>query len=158
MPRKSTSSGPAVSGLEDHLGYWLRLVSNHVSHGFRRRVEATGVTVSEWVMLRELYRLGRCSPGDLVREMGLSKGAISKLIDRLAGKGLVTRTELEADRRHHEVELTATGRALVPRLAQLADENDRQFFGHLSPADRGALLRAMRGIVEHHAIKGAALD
>lgn len=160
MPRKSGpgAPAPAVSGLEDHLGYWLRLVSNHVSHGFRRKVEATGVTVSEWVVLRELYRLGRTSPGALVREIGLSKGAVSKLIDRLAGKQLVDRAALAADRRHQEVELTAQGRAMVPRLARLADDNDAQFFGHLEPAARGALLRAMRDIVAFHRIKGAAVD
>lgn len=63
------------------------------------------------------------SPGALVRESRLSKGVISKLIDRLTGKLLVTRTALEADRRHQEVELTPEGRALVPRLAHLADDN-----------------------------------
>ena len=36
-----------VSPLESHLGYWLRVVSNHVSHGFKSKVEAHGVTVAE---------------------------------------------------------------------------------------------------------------
>ena len=160
MPRRPSPgrATPAVSEIEAHLGYWLRLVSNHVSHGFRVKMEASGVTVSEWVVLRELYRLGRSSPGALVREIGLSKGAISKLIDRLAGKQLVTRTAVEADRRHQEVELTPQGRALVPRLAHLADDNDRQFFGHLSPEARSALLQAMRAIAQIHQFKGAAVD
>lgn len=160
MPRKPGPGRPtpAVSELEAHLGYWLRLVSNHVSHGFRRTMEASGVTVSEWVVLRELYRLGRSSPGALVQEIGLSKGAISKLIDRLASKDLVTRTAVEADRRHHTVELTPQGRALVPRLAHLADLNDQQFFGHITPEARSALLQAMQQIAAFHQFKGAPVD
>ena len=44
-----------LSPLESHLGYWLRYVSNHVSHAFALKVAARGVTVAEWVVLRELY-------------------------------------------------------------------------------------------------------
>ena len=45
----------AVSDLPDHLGYWLRLVSNHVSYAFARRLAAKDVTVAEWAMMRALY-------------------------------------------------------------------------------------------------------
>ena len=44
-----------LSSLESHLGYWLRYVSNHVSHAFSLKLAARGVTVAEWVVLRELY-------------------------------------------------------------------------------------------------------
>ena len=42
----------SISTLEDHAGYWLRFVSNHVSHAFMQKVEAKGVTVAEWARLR----------------------------------------------------------------------------------------------------------
>jgi len=32
-------SASNVSALEDHLGYWLRYVSNQVSHAFSLKVE-----------------------------------------------------------------------------------------------------------------------
>ncbi len=34
------------SELTEHLGYWLRLVSNHVSHTFAARLAAKDVTVA----------------------------------------------------------------------------------------------------------------
>ncbi len=37
------------SDLHDHLGYWLRTVSNAVSQSFARKVEGEGVTVAERV-------------------------------------------------------------------------------------------------------------
>lgn len=152
-------SGTAtVSALEDHLGYWLRFVSNHVSLAFSRKVEACGVTVSEWVMLREVFRLGRTSPGALVGEIGMSKGAVSKLLERLAGKGLVKRTALEHDRRQQEVALTPAGRTLVPRLARLADENDREFFEVLPAKVRDELARTLRLLVEHHGLKAVPVE
>ena len=44
-----------TSDLETHLGYWLRFVSNHVSHAFSLKLQARDVTVAEWVVLRELF-------------------------------------------------------------------------------------------------------
>lgn len=154
----STLSQSPPSALEDHLGYWLRFVSNHVSHAFRRKLEAIDVKVSEWVVLRALYGAEGTTSGALVHSLGMTKGAVSKLLDRLAERGLVTRTTSAADRRHQALALTARGRALVPRLARLADENDREFFDHMPPQLRAAVLGAMREIVEIHHLKGAPVD
>ena len=72
------------SNLVTHLGFWLRMVSNAVSHSFARKLESQGVTVSEWVVLRALYDVERVPPSQLAARMGLTKGAISKLADRLS--------------------------------------------------------------------------
>jgi len=146
------------SALEDHLGYWLRSVSNHVSRTFRRKVEAAGVQVSEWVVLRALYGGEVTSPGALVHLLGMTKGAVSKLLERLEERGLVTRTTSDVDRRQQILSLTPAGRTLVPRLARLADENDREFFGHMTPQLRETVLRALQTIVEIHHLKGAPVD
>jgi hypothetical protein len=47
-----------VSELERHVGYWSRFVSNHVSHAFMLNVEAKGVTVAEWAVMREVLEAG----------------------------------------------------------------------------------------------------
>jgi DNA-binding MarR family transcriptional regulator len=128
-----------LSTLETHLGYWLRMVSNQVSHRFALKVEAKGVTVAEWVLLRELYDVPAMVPSHLAEKLDLTRGAISKLADRLENKGLVTRTADETDKRSHTLAITGAGRELVPQLAALADENDALFFGHLSPHERQTL-------------------
>ena len=135
-----------ISGLESHLGYWLRYVSNHVSHSFARKLEGCGVTVAEWVMMRELFDVEAEIPSVLAGRLGMTKGAVSKLSDRLLQKGLVSRSE-GADLRSHRLALTREGRRLVPELAALADRNDLEFFGHLSAAERAAIEDAMKEIV-----------
>ena len=35
-----------LTSFETHLGYWIRYVSNHVSHAFAIRLAAIGVTVA----------------------------------------------------------------------------------------------------------------
>jgi DNA-binding MarR family transcriptional regulator len=75
-----------VSELEAHLGYWLRAVSNHVSHAFKTKVERRGATVAEWVVLRALFDADGVKPSELAAKLGLTRGAISKLVDRLVAK------------------------------------------------------------------------
>ncbi len=144
---------PSPSELEVHLGYWLRFVSNHVSHAFALKVETHGVTVAEWVVLRELLDAGAVAPSRIAERMGVTRGAITKLAGRLIGKGLVTRTARDDDRRFQSLAITEAGRALVPELAGLADANDAQFFGHMSAEDRTDLLRLLTELVRHHDLK-----
>ncbi len=148
----------APSGLEDHVGYWLRFVSNHVSHAFRRKVEAEGITVAEWVVLRALLRLGATHPSALADDLGMTRGAISKLVDRLLRKALVERSYPGGDKRFQLVNLTEAGRTLVPKLARLADENDREFFGHLDEDERAQLIALMRDVVRRQNWKDVPVE
>lgn len=147
-----------VSPLEAHLGYWLRCVSNQVSHAFSRKVLACDVSVAEWVVLRVLYNGESLAPSALAETIGMTRGAVSKIADRLIAKTLVTRTKSDEDRRYQALALTARGRALVPRLAALADQNDAAFFGHLKLAERQRLERAMRDIVRRHGFKSVPVE
>lgn len=142
-----------VSHLTSHLGYWLRFVSNHVSHAFARKLEGEGVTVAEWVILRELYGEVAVAPSRLAERLGLTRGAISKLADRLLAKGLLLRADNPADARAHTLALSPEGRAMVPRLSALADRNDAEFFDHLSADDRATVERIMKGVVERRGVK-----
>ena len=141
------------SDLESHIGYWMRRVSNHVSHTFRQRLESHGVTVAEWVALRSLYMLEPCSVTDLAEQMGMDRGAASRLADRLLKKGMATRVTAASDRRYVELELTHEGQSLVPVLAHEADLNDEHFFAQLPTEDMNALLRILQTLVEQHGIK-----
>ncbi|MDE1996694.1 MAG: MarR family transcriptional regulator [Rhizobiaceae bacterium] len=126
----------------------MRLVSNHVSHAFARRLESAGVTVAEWVILRELYDVDALAPSRLAERMGMTRGAISKLADRLLAKALIERTADPEDGRAHTLALSVEGLRIVPDLARLADENDASFFGHLSTNERTQIEAILKGIVE----------
>ncbi|PRQ03945.1 MarR family winged helix-turn-helix transcriptional regulator [Enhygromyxa salina] len=151
-------AGKAPSTLEDHAGYWLRYVSNHVTHAFARKVEARGVTVAEWVLLRAMLEAGAANPSVIADTVGMTRGTVSKLVERLSRKKLAVRSSSEGDRRYQTVELTAAGRRLVPVLARLADENDREFFGHLKPDDRSRLVTLLQDIVRRHGWKDLPVD
>jgi DNA-binding MarR family transcriptional regulator len=156
MSSTSRSSHRGVSPLDSHLGYWLRTVSNHVSHAFKGRVEAHGVTVAEWVLLRALFDEDEVNPSELATTLGLTRGAVSKLVDRLVIKQLVSVRGDPRDGRAQLISLESSARRLVPTLAALADANDTDAFGHLDQEQRAVLLETLKGIVERLGLPAAA--
>src|SRR4051794_18678712 len=123
-----------IGSLDVSLGYWLRFVDAHVGHALGRRLGKFGVTVSEWLRLRELYRIGPSSQRLLSVELGMTESPMGRLVERLDAKFLVARSRISQGRRQGQLSLTSVGRAMVPTLEQLARENDAEFFGYLTGA------------------------
>ncbi|ACK51424.1 transcriptional regulator, MarR family [Methylocella silvestris BL2] len=142
------SSIPPVSDLTAHIGFWLRMVSNHVSHAFAAKLADKQVTVAEWCLMRALYSKEPTPPSQIADEMGMTRGAITKLADRLIAKSLIMREASANDRRAQTLALTDRGRDLVPDLAALADRNDAEFFEHLTADERETLERLLKRLAE----------
>lgn len=136
------------SALDAHLGFWLRAVSNAVSGAFADGLAVRGVSVAEWVALRILWDQDRMPPSRLAQAIGMTRGGVTKLADKMIAKGLLEREARADDGRGQALVLTAAGRALTPKLAALADANDAAFFDALAPADRETLKRVLRQVVE----------
>ena len=117
------------------------------------RCSPQGVTVAEWAVMREMVESGPVNPSQLAERLGMTRGAISKLVERLCHKEFVARTASDGDRRYQSVALTAKGEKLVPKLAQLADESDRKFFGHLAMEQQNDLVRLLKDVVHRHGWK-----
>ncbi len=143
-----------INRLEDHIGLWLRLSSNHVSHAFARKLESKDVTVAEWVVLRTIHGLkAPISPNQVADATGLTRGAVSKLVDRLVEKNLASKTTAQDDQRYQKLALTPPGKLLVPQLARLADQNDEEFFGALSAQERRELRRILQKLAQAHDLR-----
>lgn len=150
---KVRATARPVSALQDHIGFWMRFVSNHVSHAFARKIEASGVTVAEWVVLREMFECDNLAPSMVAERTGMTRGAASKLIDRLEEKRLIAREGRSDDRRWQDIRLTAAGTKLVPELAALADRNDAEFFNGLTAGERRVLLELLKKLVQTHGLQ-----
>ena len=157
--KSQNQSGSAnVGELESHLGFWLRFVSNYVSASFQKKVEESEVSISEWVVLRHLFDGEISSSFELIDALGMTKGAISKIITRLESKQLVERILLDTDKRAQQIALTPVGRKLVPKLAAIADQNEEVFFGHMTQKQRAELIKEMKRITKLHGLKQLPVD
>lgn len=142
-----------ISDLQAHLGYWLRRVSNAVSGAFARALQEKQTSVAEWVLMCELHRRGQAAPADLADFTGLTRGAVSKVIDKLEAKDWVQTDAKEGDSRYRLLSLTRAGQHSLPQLAELADQNDAAYFGCLSAKEQVTLRRLLIKLSEHNRIQ-----
>lgn len=156
--RAHTLDVPSAYRLEAHTGYWLRRVSNCVSGSFEQLLQQAGSSVTEWVALSLIHEAGRTTPGKLAEATGMTKGAISKVLDKIETKGYLRRIVDSQDSRVQQLSLTPRGRQLVPKLAALADHNDVAFFGCLRSKEHTELLRLLRKLTQIHHINLTAVD
>lgn len=120
--------------LKDDVGYWLNRLRMQVHQGFEARLAVYDVTIAQWCILLTLYNEEAASITELSKFIEVDKASISRVVDRLLNKGLVTHQQ-GADRRSGHIQLTSGGRELVPLLMQAAEDNEQQFFGHLAPEE-----------------------
>lgn len=152
-----TSCG-AASGLESHLGYWLRRVSNFVSGSFEQALTEQQTSVAEWVLLRRLCDRGEATPGEMAAALALTRGAVSKIIDKLEAKTWITSKAAPSDGRAQLLSLTRAGQKAVPLLAGIADANDERFFGRLSGKERKTLRKLLIKLSESNQINHIPVD
>ncbi len=148
----TTSRAQAVLELESHLGYWLRRVSNAVSGAFSRALHEKQTSVAEWVLLRELHERGQAAPGELADSLGFTRGAVSKIVDKLDAKGWVRTDAKKGDSRFRLLSLTGAGRRNLPVLAEIADHNDARYFDCLSAQEKNVLRELLIKLADHNHI------
>jgi DNA-binding MarR family transcriptional regulator len=146
-----TESGSPLL-LEAHLGYWLRKVSNAVSGSFAKALRRKQISVAEWVLLCNLQSREQATPGDLADALQMTRGAISKIIDKLEAKQWIKSRVNPEDNRIQMLSLTSSGRRVIPELAKIADENDHRYFACLHPGERQTLRDLLKKLADVHEI------
>jgi len=147
-----------ASDLELHLGYWLRRVSNHVSGAFARALQRRRTSVAEWVMLCHVQERPGITPGGLAEALDLTRGAVSKVIDKLEAKNWIARSTKPGDNRVQLLSLTRWGNRILPQLADIADQNDREFLDGLEADERANLRRLLGKLAEFHQIRDVPIE
>ncbi len=109
-----------------------------------RRHRAADLSVPEFRTLGFLNGHPGASLSDVADHIGLTLPSMSKLVDKLVDRKLVTREFDAADRRRVTLELTGRGHAILeaaraPTQAYLAEA-----LTTLSPAERTTVVEAMR--------------
>jgi DNA-binding MarR family transcriptional regulator len=95
-----------------------------------------------------MLAVGKCwTAADIAREYGIDASAVTRLIDRLEKRGLLSRVRSEEDRRVVRLELTDDGRATAEKIpAIFAHVLDHLLTG-FTPEEVGFLKSMMRRIL-----------
>lgn len=124
----------------------LRLAAGKLAVAEAAAHRAHGVTAAEAVLLRELHAAGAVAPSVLADRLGMTRGAVTKLVDRLKAKQYLVRAKGRGDGRMQTIALTGAGAKLVPELDAVAAGVERAVFGKLDAAGRAGLAKGLRKV------------
>src|SRR3974390_1543730 len=81
----------------------------------QEKLNGTDFSLTESRVLYELANRSRPTAADLSKDLGIDPGYLSRILQRFAAAGLVSRTPSADDGRQNHIELTsAGGRAFAP--------------------------------------------
>lgn len=92
-------------------------------------LEPYGLTLQQWVILSALWRRDGLLVTEIADYVGSNAPAASRIIDRMAERGLVERNSSESDRRAVQVSLTKKGQALDHLSTFYIDVNQKLLEG-----------------------------
>jgi DNA-binding MarR family transcriptional regulator len=110
---------------------------------FRWLNPPSGLSLTAAATLATLDRSGPCRLTSLAAREGVTQPAMTQLIARLQGEGLVTRVPDPADGRVVQVAITDEGRAVLSRRRATRAERLTGVLAGLSPEERAALAEAL---------------
>jgi DNA-binding MarR family transcriptional regulator len=107
---------PSNYTMRNSVGYLMRICANRLLPQMEALFEDQELTFSQWTTLVALHS-GITTAGDLAHNICHDAGSLTRLVDEMVKRGLVTRSRSESDRRVVTLALTQHGEDLVEDLA-----------------------------------------
>lgn len=119
---------------------------------------ATGFTLTEARLLYELAQDAKLTASQLVRELALDAGYLSRLLKKFEQQGWLLRAPDPSDARQSRLQLSASGQAAFAPLDRGSREQVQQWLKALSPLQRQDLQHAMQTVQTLLAAHPASAD
>jgi DNA-binding MarR family transcriptional regulator/GNAT superfamily N-acetyltransferase len=103
-------------------------------------------SLSEGRVLYELSKREKLTASDLVAELGLDHGYLSRILQRFEKQGLIARTRSKDDARQSHLSLTAKGRKAFAPLDERSHDQVHDILQRLAPGQQKRVTDAMRTI------------
>lgn len=133
--------------LRDFTPYLLNLAAETSSLDFQPYYrERYGMLRTEWRVLFHLGRYGEMTAKQVCERARLHKTKVSRAVAALEDKRLLTRKQMEEDRRHEALSLTKSGKAAYSDLLGAARKFDADLMADFSDAEREILRRCLEKI------------
>src|SRR5215831_13306782 len=108
-----------------------------------RRLRTAGVTLSQWFVLKQLWRQEGKSQAELQELLDLERATVNGLIQRMARSELIECKPDASDRRVQRIFLTERGRALKQITPSLEEEVNARALQGFSEDERTFFMRLL---------------
>jgi DNA-binding MarR family transcriptional regulator len=134
---------------EPSLGFYVAKARNVLVSSMTEAAKPLGITAQQVGVILFLSVQRESTPVELSRVMSHDGGALTRLLDRLERKGLVSRTRSEQDRRIVNLSLTDQGREVAVLLPELSAGVLGKLMHGISPSEHARLIDLLGRIIEN---------
>jgi len=100
------------------IGAYIGRARRTIVEAIDQELAPLGISHAQWIVVLLLGDGAAATAADLCKILIYDPGAMTRLLDRLAKKGVLRRVRTRDDRRTVRLELTAEGRKLYPRILE----------------------------------------
>ena len=130
----------SMNSSHPHLDAWRAVVTSHaaVTERVQRAFAAADLPPLSWYEVLSAVRLspsGSPRMSDLAEWLTLSRGGITKLVDRLEAAGYLERVSCATDRRSFQAELTPAGVSMLQEMQAVYEAELERDLRTLTPAE-----------------------
>lgn len=154
VPHDSTGEGDESRGserlpkpeldLKQFLPYRLNRLADQISDELERMyAERYGINVAQWRVLAWLSHCDDLTAKKICTYTNMDKARVSRAIQALEDRGLISRKPSPKDQRVHDLQLTQAGVKLLAQLIPEAQDWEAELVATLSVGEYRDLLNAM---------------
>jgi DNA-binding MarR family transcriptional regulator len=145
-----TQMPPEISAyqLGESVGYLISRVKSTTSNLVTQRTMAELGITSQQASILFMVASGKCLlAAELAREYGIDASAVTRLVDRLEKRGLLSRVRSSEDRRVVRLALTPEGHSIARRLPAIFGGVMDSLLAGFTPEEAGFLKSMLRRVL-----------
>jgi DNA-binding MarR family transcriptional regulator len=134
--------------IEESIGYWLSLLSRAHRNQFQHKLSELRLYTGQDSLLMQLWTRDGQTQSELAARLQIQPATLTRMINRMAQAGLLTRKPDPDDGRVSRVYLTKAGEKLRSPLESAWQQVEEQTFSKLTLEERLLLRRLLMQIHE----------
>ncbi len=142
--KRKESKNLKVSGLDGHLGYYIRRVQVWVFQDFIRSLAPLEIRPAQYSVLVVIGANPGLSQSDLADTLAIERARLVHVLDKLEKRGFTERQASPHDRRSHALHLTAEGQKVLKQAKALAARHEANLIKTLGEDNYKAALAIFR--------------
>jgi MarR family transcriptional regulator for hemolysin len=138
-----------LSSVQSEIAFTIMDVARMLKTLADQRARQHGMTRAQWAVLFRLDRSEGLKQSELAEILDLQPITLTRLLDRLAGNGLIERRADPNDRRANRLFLTPAARPLLERVTGLGEAMMETVLDGLDDKATGGMLRDLERVKEN---------
>jgi len=125
----------------------LRKIIQAIDLNSKQLVKRVGLTGPQLVILQYIHTVNEISVGEVAKNVSLSQGTVTGILERMEKRGLVARYKSLQDKRRVIVRITEAGQTLLHNAPPVMQENFLGKFNTLENWEKTMILSALQRLV-----------